>query len=1065
MSSDVGILLNQKKPKAGSPARSKAVRPTKPSSSAESPVTNTKAKRPRLSNLANDGQNAEGVLLKKPKPSKPKASLKKRRKSLEAEEAFFPALPLPPELARLESLFKCLNTVHSFLTAQRQVTCTYDGLKSGVESLFKREFLPEDLGAMAALYTPISLYWAPYSSLKDATLVEMKLSVGLPGISPMRKKKRRQDEEGDDGLGMEAEDDYVLVVDFKDMKPLEVTGQKAILDKNGRHVGTGQQSLIKEVARPASQIRGLPKFIEKRNVKFSECLHRFYAECVEKGEDCLAKLSSISTDALPGSPTTVVPRMHLPIPPSQGGLLHLLDSMKTDPYFSDRLVENGWRTLPPREPSFSNLNHPLSPKLIQALNAAGVQRLYSHQADAINAIDEGHNVVISTSTSSGKSLIYQVPVLKALEHDPNTRAMFIFPTKALAQDQRRSLMAFLEHCDHLRDVSVDTYDGDTVLERNERGRIREWSSVIFTNPDMVHVSINPNHKSWVGFLTSLKYVIVDELHFYGGRFGAHCALVMRRLRRLLQLVGNDSVQFICCSATIANPVQHMNMFFGINNAVLIDIDGSPCGQKHHLVWTAPYRNPKDKSQGRGSFLDEAVAVCKLFVERRVKFICFAKTRRMCELVLKDLRSALSEMKHGLDETVIGYRGGYTKIDRREIEGMMFNGELIGIVATNAMELGVDIGSIDSHNLTDQRFLDDPESLHGSTLDYIHLDIWNPQILEPHLQCAAAERGLTVTDLQDWFCGEDSGIDVLKNMAQRFLMWDEKFGVFFSDRKYENAPAKWVQIRCIDEEESYRVVDVVSGRELEDVEAERAPFTLYEGSIFIHQGRTFYVFDVNVEKKYARVRPTNVDYMTVVRDYSDVDPVRTLDSIAIRTDVTEANEGFAHFGDMTVTTRCFGYLKLNPKTNQLLETVTLQESDAIIRPVQGIWADIPDATVAFVRSMKKDVEFSIHAASHALLSIVPNYVVIPTTGATITMYEHIRAGHMMKSFPHMRDLLVKARDRIVVCECETGCHECIVRPNCKHVNDALDKDGAVMVLQGLLGELVAADSEVQEVKHL
>ncbi|KAI8850089.1 P-loop containing nucleoside triphosphate hydrolase protein [Chytridium lagenaria] len=358
---------------------------------------------------------------------------------------------------------------------------------------------------------------------------------------------------------------------------------------------------------------------------------------------------------------------------------------------------------------------------------------------------------------------------------------------------------------------------------------------------------------------------------------------------------------------------------------------------------------------------EAVNVCKDLVERGIKFICFAKTRRLCEIVMKDLRSELAEgSMPRLANTVMAYRGGYMKEDRREIEGRMFQGKLIGIIATNALELGVDIGSIDvvihvgfpytfaSYRqqsgragrreqeslsllgcLRDQSFGANPSLLFDSTYETISLDIANPLTMEPHLQCASSEIGLTEDDAASYFsCDETNAVEV----ARKFLLWDPTYKV---------------------------VIDVTTNKDIEDVEAERAPFTLYEGSVFVHQGRSYHVIDVNIERKYAKVRPAQVDYMTAGLP----------------------KEGIASYGTIKISTTCFGYFKMNPKTMKVIECVSGMESAPIIRTVEGIWMDVPNEAIMMLRDKSMDVEFAIHAASHAFLAQLPTCVRIPTTGAT------------------------------------------------------------------------------------
>ncbi|OLL26181.1 ATP-dependent helicase hrq1, partial [Neolecta irregularis DAH-3] len=314
----------------------------------------------------------------------------------------------------------------------------------------------------------------------------------------------------------------------------------------------------------------------------------------------------------------------------------------------------------------------LSQQLVDALyNAKGISRFYTHQAQAINNIHNGHNVIVATQTSSGKSLIYQLPVLHALQSDIETRAFYIFPTKALAHDQKRAFQEFIAYMPDLKHILIDTFDGDT--PKTDRTRIRSNASLIFTNPDMLHLSILPNHAHWHAFLRHLKFIVVDELHVYNGLFGSHVALVMRRLTRLAAALGNTTIQFISCSATIANPTQHMKSLFGVDNISLIDQDGSPSGRKEFICWNPPLL----ESSRRKSAIGEAAYLFIQLILNNIRSIAFCQVRTTCEALTRTVREELLALgKNDLLERVASYRGGYTCHDRRKIEKEMFNGQLL-----------------------------------------------------------------------------------------------------------------------------------------------------------------------------------------------------------------------------------------------------------------------------------------------------------------------------------------------------------------------------------------------------
>ncbi|KAK5245256.1 ATP-dependent 3'-5' DNA helicase, partial [Cryomyces antarcticus] len=306
-------------------------------------------------------------------------------------------------------------------------------------------------------------------------------------------------------------------------------------------------------------------------------------------------------------------RLPASIPNERDTIPEIVSEIKTLEWYTGQIVPDGHRVFDPQPPIYGELNFEMSQNLVNALyNTRGITQLYSHQAEAINNLYDGHNVIVSTSTSSGKSLIYQIPVLHELENDPNSRAMYIFPTKALAQDQRRSLKDLLRFMDGLQDLVVETFDGDTAMP--DRNHIRDEARIIFTNPDMLHITVLPQEESWRTFLQNLKFVVVDELHVYNGLFGSHVALIMRRLRRICAAVGNRHIKFISCSATVANPEEHMKTIFGVDQVKLTDFDGSPSGRKEFLCWNTPFKDPADPTSGRGNTLVEAAKLfCQLIL--------------------------------------------------------------------------------------------------------------------------------------------------------------------------------------------------------------------------------------------------------------------------------------------------------------------------------------------------------------------------------------------------------------------------------------------------------------------
>ncbi|KAI7114269.1 DEAD/DEAH box helicase, partial [Hortaea werneckii] len=512
--------------------------------------------------------------------------------------------------------------------------------------------------------------------------------------------------------------------------------------------------------------------------------------------------------------------------------------------------------------------------------------------------------------------------------------MYIFPTKALAQDQRRSLKDLLSYLPGLEQVMCETFDGDTPM--SERNTIRDEARIIFTNPDMLHLTILPQEEAWRSFLQNLRYVVMDELHVYNGLFGAHVALIMRRLRRICAAVGNRKVKFISCSATVANPEEHMRTLFGLEEDVtLVDFDGSPSGRKEFLCWNTPFKDPGDPTSGRGdTFAETARLFCQLIL-RGVRVIAFCRVRKQCEVLTTAVKAELHSLER--DEVmnrVMAYRGGYTAQDRRKVEKEMFDGKLVGIIGTNALELGVDIGSLDAvvtvgfpytiANLrqqsgragrrnkdslsvligdcfpTDQYFMQNPDEIFTKPNCELQVDLTNMLVLEGHIQCAAHEMPIR-PDEDDKYFGKQ-----LSEICEERLRKDD-LGFYHTDERFLPHPSRTVAIRDT-EESHFAIIDTTPGHGnvvLEELEASRAFFTIYEGGIFLHQGRTYLVKEMSTDRMVAKVEYVKVDWTTQQRDFTDIDPVETE---MIRRIPGSLSRAF--FGSIKVLQNVFGFFKVD-----------------------------------------------------------------------------------------------------------------------------------------------------------
>ncbi|KAL4903606.1 hypothetical protein BDW74DRAFT_155830 [Aspergillus multicolor] len=896
---------------------------------------------------------------------------------------------------------------------------------------------------------------------------------------------------------------------------------------------------------PVYSQKQMLSLIEKRNKKFTDAVDAFLVRCEDENIDPVEQLEKEKDGFIPvppdyesGSGSGVPAKVQGPIPKDRKTMAEIIDEMRSLDWYTGQIVPDGHRAFDAQPAVYGDLKFALSQDLVNALyNTKGITRFYSHQAEAINHLHDGHSVIVSTSTSSGKSLIYQVPMLHELEQESNSRGMYIFPTKALAQDQKRSMQELLQYLDNLEGTMVETFDGDTPMA--SRNLIRDEARIIFTNPDMLHITILPQESSWRTFLQNLKFVVVDELHVYNGLFGSHVALIMRRLRRICAAVGNRHVRFISCSATVANPEEHMRAIFGVDDVQLIDFDGSPCGRKEFLCWNTPFKDPGDPTSGRGDSVAEAARVFCQLILRGARVIAFCRIRKLCEILLQAVRNECTRLERPeVGNMIMGYRGGYSPQDRRRIEAEMFQGQLLGIVATNALELGVDIGSLDAvitlgfpysiSNLrqqsgragrrnkdslsiligdrypTDQYYMRNPEELFSKPNCELQVDLTNELVLEGHVQCAAFELPIKPDDDQIYFGSQ------LAEFASTRLVRDV-MGFYHCHERFRPHPSRCVPIRDT-EDQHFAVIDTTNARNvvLEEVEASRAFFTLYEGGIFLHQGQTYLVKELNPDRFFARVVRVTVDWNTMQRDFTDIDPVETEHMRLITpsspsnpttpTPVTDLElkvekdkQIRAFYGTIRIHAVVYGFFKID-KRGRILDAVAV-DNPPITLTTKGMWLDVPKSALQILESRRLNIAAAIHAAEHAILSLLPSFVIsspgdvrteckvakkelgkdlkrvvrkgggddIPVLRpphrqrpARLTFYDakggSCGSGIARKAFEFVDSLLKRAVARVEACVCvePKGCLECVCDERCKEMNSVMSKAGAGVVLRCLLG---------------
>ncbi len=734
--------------------------------------------------------------------------------------------------------------------------------------------------------------------------------------------------------------------------------------------------------------------------------------------------------------------------------------------------------VPSREARYGELKEPLHEVLQSRLESLSFFPFYSHQAQAINTARTGKNIFVVTPAASGKTLCYNVPVLDRMLREKRSCALYIFPTKALAQDQLRGL----EELAGPLGIWCATFDGDTPPQ--ERGEIKRSAQIVLTNPDMLNLGILPNHQSWSRFLRRLKYVVVDEAHIYCGVFGSHVANVLRRLRRLCALYGSNP-QFISSSATIANPGEHIERLVGLPFEV-IDDDGSPYGGKDFVFWNPPTID--QARSARRSANSEATFLFTELITGELRTITFARSRKVTELIYIYARDQFVNEKPELAARIKPYRAGYLPEDRRQIERQLFEGELLGVTATTALELGVDIGDLDATVLTgypgsitstwqqagrsgrrgerslsfligldnplDQYFMRHPEAFFGKSFENALTNPENPHILKPHLLCAAWEHPLDDGDGELFgqrFTQARAELEAQDLLRERQGRWYPSPSLAY--------PAEEVNIRTTSSER-YTVVDASQGyRELETVEAAVAFFQVHPGAIYLHQGEAYLVTELDLGARTASVVPIDADYYTETKDITEI-------RILKQNQVKQAGEVKVYLGEVEVTTSVLGFRKKRQFTEEVIGEEPLELPSQTF-PTIALWFDIPQETAWRLAASDLDFAGGLHAVEHAAIALLPLFALChrndigglstplhaDTGRAQICIYDAYPGGIGIahKGFELVTELWRATLGVISECPCEAGCPSCIQSPKCGNNNEPLDKEAAKLILGDLLGQ--------------
>jgi DEAD/DEAH box helicase domain-containing protein len=794
--------------------------------------------------------------------------------------------------------------------------------------------------------------------------------------------------------------------------------------------------------------------------------------------------------------------------------------------------------IPARPARFADPAAPLHPALAQGLAARGVPQLYAHQAAALDAARAGNHLGVVTATASGKTLCYQLPALEATLTDSSSRALFLFPTKALAHDQLRSLRALLAAlvqdepqrtkdeglaADTAEDkaafasntrslpvlppssfvVTAATLDGDT--PRDERDRVRAKAQIILSNPDLLHRTLLPDHRRWAALLARLRYVVLDEAHIYRGVFGTHVALILRRLRRICAHYG-AAPQFILCSATSANPHEHLAALVG-DEVQVIDGDGAPQGERSFVLWNPPMREerrPADSraaherpassvAAGRRSTNVETAGLLATLVAAGVKTLAFTRTRRGAELVLRYARENLErDEERGMrgegranshPSSLASYRAGYTPEERRRIERAFLEGELAGLVSTNALELGVDIGGVDAvviggfpgtvasawqqagragraqgkslavlvaqDDPLDQFYMRHPQEFFSRPHEHARVALENPYILSDQLRCAASELPLHDAD-ETWFGATFATLrDWLLRRGELLPLPDGRF-----EYAGEARPAGRVNIRSADGGE-VELRDADSGRVIEHIAGTRAPFEVYPGATYLHQGDTYLV--ESLQGGRAEARRSQVNYYTQTIEETEVTILGTLKQRRV-------GAADLFLGKVEVTRRVVGYRRKEHYSEAVLSEHDLSLPPQVFRTV-AVWWIVTEELCRRVEQVCDEEVDALHAMEHACIGLLPLYAQcdradigglstnrhIDTGMATVFVYDGVPGGVGIAQVGFEQAAMWWARTRALLadCPCLDGCPACVQSPKCGNSNQHLSKIGAAHLASLLL----------------
>ncbi|WP_066174073.1 DEAD/DEAH box helicase [Bacillus marinisedimentorum] len=728
-------------------------------------------------------------------------------------------------------------------------------------------------------------------------------------------------------------------------------------------------------------------------------------------------------------------------------VMSVLESMMADDSYKDNFIH--WKTIPEREAKLRDMPAEVDARIKAALQKRGIERLYTHQEEAYRTARRGENFAAVTPTASGKTLCYNLPVLQSILEDESSRALYLFPTKALAQDQKSELNEIIDEMGAA--INSYTYDGDT--PSNIRQKVRKAGHIVITNPDMLHSAILPHHTKWVSLFENLKYIVIDELHTYRGVFGSHVANVIRRLKRICEFYGSSPV-FISTSATIANPEELARELTG-GPVRLIDNNGAPSGKKHFLFYNPPVIN-KALNVRRSATL-EARKIAGEFLQNKIQTIVFARSRVRVEILLTYLQELVKKQLG--TKSIQGYRGGYLPKQRRDIERGLRNGDIYGVVSTNALELGVDIGQLQvcvmtgypgsvasswqqagragrrqsesvvimvgSSSPLDQYVLQHPDYFFERNPESARINPDNLVILVDHLKCAAYELPFKEGDTFDGLEVEE----IMEFLAEEQVLHKNNGKWYWMNEAF---PAHNISLRSASQE-NVVIIDIsetANVKVIGEMDRFSAMTLLHDEAIYLHQGIQYQVEELDWDEKKAYVREVDVDY------YTDANLAVSLDVLE-EDKRTEAEKAEFAFGEVSVRAMATIFKKIKFETHDNIGSGPIHLPEEELH-TNAAWISLQHEAASSFSEAK--LEQGLIGASHAIRHVAPLFLmcdpsdlhVVPQVKAThnekptIFLYDRYPGGIGLseKAYGMMDTILVEAAGLIERCPCESGCPSCV-----------------------------------------